>query len=218
MYETVFSESTIEGSRRCISRSTGEQPQGELRVEQKRLSGGLEVSEIALITVRYNDTSGRPRLFRTICKRLVGRLSREAAVYELLNDQHDLSIAPRLILVERSDRRYDFLSGSHPAGQRLAMAQPIDRARTAPALALFHKSAKDWAAEFPQWDYEADLCSLAEEAWTSLDRCRLYPDLHILARACPAQTHGSCATEDAQAAPQRGCDWLRSDPWRRTSG
>jgi thiamine kinase-like enzyme len=152
-------------------------------VEQKRLSGGLEASAIALITVRYKDTSGRPRLFRTICKRLVGPMSREAAVYELLNDQHDISIAPRLILVERIDPDDVILCleairrvSAWPWRNLLTGRELLQR------LALFHNSAKDWAAEFPQWDYDSDLCSMAEGAWTSLDRCRLYPDLHALAR------------------------------------
>jgi hypothetical protein len=178
----VMGTAIDEPIRRCVEQAAGELPR-DLRFESRTLSGGLEASQVALVTARFSDASGRPRMLRLVCKHLHGRAAREAVVYECLAAKHAADISPQLMGVERLGPDHAVLCLE---AVRRTCAWPW---RHLPAgtdllarLARFHVSARNGAARMPEWDYDAELCATAETTWTALDGCRLHPDLCVLAR------------------------------------
>jgi aminoglycoside phosphotransferase (APT) family kinase protein len=171
--------------RRWVERLAAE-PMREASIERKALGGGLEAPEVALVTARYRDSSNRARMLRFVVKRLEGRAVREAAVYQRLAATYATDVSPRLFGVE------------HAEGDRaLLCIEAVRRVRAWPwrdlsiagellaRLARFHAAAAEAAPEVPEWDYEAELRILAEATRTTVDRCRLNPDLSALARGLP---------------------------------
>jgi Ser/Thr protein kinase RdoA (MazF antagonist) len=156
-------------------------------VESKPLSGGLEASEVTLVTVRYRDDAGRPQMFRAVLKELSGWTVREAVIYECLARRHAGGMSPRLLAVDRS-----------APNRAVICIEAVRRTRAWPwrdltaadellaRLARFHIAARSAAAALPAWDYENELSTLAEDTWAAVDRCRYHPDLQGLARGLPA--------------------------------
>jgi Ser/Thr protein kinase RdoA (MazF antagonist) len=176
----------LDALRGWIERLAGE-PIREIAIERQTLAGGLEAPEVVLVTARYRDSSNRPRMLRVVLKRLDGRAVREAAVYEQLAATYATDVSPRLLGVW------------HAAPDRaLLCIEAVRRVRAWPwrdlsisgellaRLARFHTAAAEAAPEVPEWDYEAELRTLAEATRTTVDRCRFNPDLSVLARGLPS--------------------------------
>jgi hypothetical protein len=176
-----------------IERLAGE-PIREVTCEHRALAGGLEAPEVVLLTARYRDSSNRPRMLRLVLKQLHGRAVREAAVYEQLAASCATDVSPRVFGVW------------HPAPDRaLLCIEAVRRIRAWPwrdlsitgellaRLARFHAAAAEAAPEVPPWDYEAELRISAEATRIMVDRCRLNPDLSVLARGLPPLTRIVCA-------------------------
>ena len=179
-------QATSDPIRSWLERLAGE-PMREMSIQQKVLTGGLEAPEVALVTARYRNRWNRPRMLRFVLKRLHGRAVREAAAYERLAARHAADLSPRL------------LGAEYAAPDRaLLCIEAVRRVRAWPwrdlpiagellaRLARFHRAAARAAPEVPEWDYEGELCALAEATRTALDRCRSDPDLSALARSLPA--------------------------------
>jgi hypothetical protein len=156
-------------------------------IELQPLRGGLEAQEIALATVRHRDAAGRPRLIRFVVKRLQGRATREALVYERLVSVHAGQVSPRLLAVDwpSEDRAILYLEAIRRAGawmwRDLSIAGELLR-----QLAGFHRAATGSTALVPDWDYEAEQERMAMATHAALDACRQHPDLAALARSLPA--------------------------------
>jgi hypothetical protein len=178
-------QATLDALRGWIERLAGE-PIREVTIERRALAGGLEAPEVVLVTARYRDGSNRARMLRVVVKRLHGRAVREAAVYEQLAGTCATDVSPRLFGVW------------HAAPDRaLLCIEAVRRVRAWPwrdlsiagellaRLARFHTAAAEAAPAVPEWDYEADLRASAEATRTMVDRCRLNPDLSVLARSLP---------------------------------
>jgi hypothetical protein len=155
----------------------------DLRVEQKLLRGGISSPEVVLMTIRYEDASGRQRVDRMIMKRLGPQTAREAVVYRTLVDAYARDISPKLLSIEclELDRVYLALeairrSRAWPWRDVALVRLVLER------LAHFHLSAADGARLLPPWDYEAELLQAAESTSAALDACRLDPDLSPLSR------------------------------------
>ncbi|HYG85829.1 MAG TPA: phosphotransferase [Azospirillum sp.] len=160
-----------------------DEPLRNVSVERRVLAGGMEASEVALLTIRYCDRLGRSKLVRLVVKRLHGRAAREAALYERLVSAHAGDIAPRLLAVVPAEREAVLL-----------VIEAIRRVRSWPwadlsvgrellgRLAKFHIAAAGAATAIPEWDYEAALCTAAEATRTAIDQCRLHPDLSVFTR------------------------------------
>ena len=168
-----------------IERLAGE-PIRDVTIERQALAGGLEAPEVVLVTARYRDSSNRPRMVRVVLKQLDGRAVREAAVYEQLAATCATDVSPRRFGVW------------HAAPDRaLLCIEAVRRVRAWPwrdlsiagellaRLARFHTAAAEAAPEVPEWDYEAELRTAAQATRTMVDRCRLNPDLYVLARDLP---------------------------------
>lgn len=167
---------------RCIPHIRDDHP-SEMQVESRSLPGGLEAVHVALITVRYKTGLGKSKSLRIVCKKLAGRATREAAVYERLAAKGVTHLSPKLIAVEpiapgevilclEAVRRYSAWPWRDvKTGEELLTV-----------LALFHLHSRQAAIELPEWDYDAELTSMAEASWITLDRCRFQNDLTFLAR------------------------------------
>jgi hypothetical protein len=169
-----------------VERLAGERMR-EVSVERKALTGGLEAPEVALVTARYRDGWNRPRMLRFVLKWLAGRAVREAEAYEQLAARHAPDLSPQLLGIEHSapDRALLCIEAvrrvsAWPWGDASIAGELLAR------LARFHVAAAQAAPVIPEWDYEGDLCTLAEATSTALDRCRSNPDLWTLARRLPA--------------------------------
>lgn len=169
-----------------LGRLTGEKLR-DAAIERKVLGGGIEASEVALVTARYRDAVGRAKLLRFVLKQLAGRPAREADVYERLAAPYAGDLAPRLLAVERSepDRTLLFVEAL-----RRANAWPWRDISTGEEvllrLARFHAAAERASSAIPQWDYDAELYAIAEDTRAALDQCRRDPDLSALARDLPS--------------------------------
>jgi hypothetical protein len=153
------------------------------RVERRPLRGGIEAPEVGLVTIRYRDVLGRPRILRYVSKRLSGRAVREAVVHSSLVARYAADLAPRLLAVEFSDWGDAWLCleaiqrvRAWPWRDLSAVRDVLDR------LARFHQAAADGAALVPEWDYDAAIRVCAEETRFALAECAMKPDLSSLAK------------------------------------
>jgi hypothetical protein len=193
-----------------IERLAGE-PIRDVTIERQALAGGLEAAEVVLVTARYRDSSNRARMRRIVLKQLHGRAVREAAVYEQLAAPCATDLSPRLFGVW------------HTAPDRaLLCIEAVRRVRAWPwrdpsiagellaRLARFHTAAAKAAPEVPEWDYEAELHTSAEATRIMVDRCRLNPDLSMLARGLPP------LNRIVRALPRLRSQLLTERPFART--
>lgn len=70
------------------------EPAQDVLVDSKPLRGGIEASDVTLVTVRYRNQSNRPQVFRLVAKRLTGRPAREASIYQRLVAAYAWDLAP----------------------------------------------------------------------------------------------------------------------------
>jgi hypothetical protein len=163
------------------------EPMRELSIERKPLTGGLESPEVVRVTARYRDRSNRSRMFRFVLKQLHGRAAREASAYERLAARYAVDVSPQLHGVEHTapDRALLCIEVVRPISAWPWRHLPLAGELLA-RLARFHLAAAQAPPELPEWDYEGELCALAEATTTALDRCRPDPDLSALARSLPA--------------------------------
>jgi aminoglycoside phosphotransferase (APT) family kinase protein len=158
-----------------------------ISIEQKPLTGGMESPGVLLVTARFRDRSNRSRMFRFVAKQLYGRAAREAAAYERLAAKHAADVSPQLLGIEHTapDRALLCIEAVRQIKAWPWRDLPVAGELLA-RLARFHRAAAQAPPELPEWDYEGELCALAEVTTTALDRCRSDPDLSSLARSLPA--------------------------------
>lgn len=162
-------------------------PVENVQITSKPLRGGLEASSVAVVAVRYRNTSNRQKMVRLVAKQLNGRATREGLIYQQLVAAHAKDLAPKLVAVEQTDddaslllieairRTRSWPWNSDCAGQKLFAE-----------LAAFHCAAEKKAHLIPEWDYETELFSVAEQTQAALDKCRIEPDLSGLSRYAPS--------------------------------
>ena len=158
-------------------------PLSQAQLEVKGLNGGMEALSVALVTVRYRNGSGEPRLLRYVQKRLGGRGLREAVVHEQVAAKYAAWISPQFYSVEYRDD-----------GSAVLCIEAIRRVTAWPwrdlpvaeelltRLAALHVGAADAATLIPKWDYETELSAAAEASLAAVTRCRSEPDLSVLAK------------------------------------
>lgn len=178
----------------------------EASIERTLLAGGLEASQVTLVTARFRDRLGRARMFRAVVKELTGWMVREVRIYRDLTARHASGLSPRLLAVKHTepDRAYLCIEAVH----RTCAWPWRDVALTGDLftrLAKFHEAAKAGAAAVPEWDFEAQLKRMAELSWAAVDRCRRNPKLQPLARGLPA-------IERVVTRQDRLCEQLLSEP------
>jgi aminoglycoside phosphotransferase (APT) family kinase protein len=171
---------------RLVDRLAGELLR-DVTIERKVLAGGTTSSDVALVTTRYRDHLGRPRMLRFVVKQLTGRAAREAAVYAELVAGYARDMSPRLLAVDRVEPDTVLLVIEAIRKVRSWPWRDLSLARELlERLARFHVAVADAAATIPEWDYEAELCATAEATRTAVDRCRSHADLSVLARDLPS--------------------------------
>ena len=164
----------------------GDQAQDAL-LELKPLHGGLEASQVALVTARYTDSAARNRVLRFVMKQLEGRLSREVVIYERVASAFAANISPRVLGTDRSlpERPILFMESIRRVSawpwRELSLSREL-----LTRLAEFHAAAGASTEYVLDWNYDAELAKMAVDTRDALDRCRHSSDLVVLARAVPA--------------------------------
>ncbi|WP_274426700.1 aminoglycoside phosphotransferase family protein [Chelativorans sp. YIM 93263] len=150
---------------------------------ERKVFGGTEAVETSLVTARYRDPRDRAATMRTVVKRLEGRPAREAAVYETLVANHAPEIAPELLATRRQG----------PDGA-IILLEAVRKTRAWPwgdaavtsgmltQLGRFHTSVRSNEVRLPEWDFEHELVTMGNSAYTVLDQNRYNPEIGSLAR------------------------------------
>jgi Ser/Thr protein kinase RdoA (MazF antagonist) len=145
----------------------------ELRVEQRRLRGGLEAAAVSRVVLRYHDSAGRQRAMSFVVKRLAGTAAREARVYRHLVTAHVPAMAPRVLASHETSQRGAVL---YLEFLRPISAWPWRALATARAVleqvARLHAVRPDRSAiaALSAWDYERELRRNAELTLTRLEQ------------------------------------------------
>lgn len=178
----ISRQEALDSLRSFLAQVTGDSAQGA-HIQCKPLRGGLEASEVSLVTARYRDNTGRRHVFRFVVKWLHGRAAREAAAYEQLASAYASDVSPRILAIERAstDRAVLYMEAIRPIGAWPWRDLSLGRELLV-RLALFHDAAARAATTVPAWDYEAELAASAEATRMAVDRCRRLPDLFELGR------------------------------------
>lgn len=162
-------------------------PVEDVQIASKPLRGGLEASSVNVVAVRYRDVANRQKMVRLVAKQLSGRATREGPIYQRLVAAHARDLAPKFVAVKQTDDAASLL-----------LIEAIRRTRSWPwhsvsagqdllaELAAFHDAAEEKADLVPDWNYEMELFSVAEQTQAALDACRIEPDLYDLARSAPS--------------------------------
>jgi hypothetical protein len=138
-----------------VAQATGERPV-RLAVSARRLTGGLESSGVAELTLRYLDERGRPRVQCVIAKRLEGTAGRELAVYEQVVVPHAAPLAPRLLHVARDRAGVTLFLEAVRTERRWPWRDTALAALALRSAAALHASPCVNIA-LPEWDYDAEL-------------------------------------------------------------
>jgi len=175
-------EQILSRARVFLARSLGEAAACAC-LEGKALRGGTEASSVVMVTARYHDRTGRPAMQRIVVKHLRGRAAREGMIYESLLPNHAGRLAPRMLgrLPLEADGSLLFIEAIRRAQawpwRDLRLGEDLLR-----RLAALHAGSPPAVQAMPDWDYMAELQTMAEAAYAALDACRLHPDLAVLAR------------------------------------
>jgi hypothetical protein len=143
---------------------------GRVLLDLEPLRGGLEAAAVARVQAAAEAGQGTPRTLTFVVKRLDGRGQRELAMYEFLAATRTPAV-PKFLGVQAVSPTSSYLFLEWIPATRWPWAEPAHVAHVLEQLAGVHAAlpVSGLAGSLSEWDYEAELLSVARATLETLE-------------------------------------------------